>query len=57
MSQNNNALGKGKSDIYMISENIGISNNTKRKNQKKFAIGKKYLKFEVLNHQIYYRSK
>ena len=35
MSDSNNTLGKGMSDIYMISENDGISNNTKQNNQKK----------------------
>ena len=31
MHHNKNTFGKDKSDIYMISENNGISNNTKRK--------------------------
>ena len=35
MPDSNNTLGKGMSDINMISENDGISNNTKRNNQKK----------------------
>ena len=35
MSDSSNTLGKGMSDIYMISENDGISNNTKQNNQKK----------------------
>ena len=35
MSNNNNSLRKDKSEIYMISENDDIFNNTKRKKQKK----------------------
>ena len=35
MPNSNNTLGKGMSDIYMISENDCISNNTKPNNQKK----------------------
>lgn len=31
MRHNKNTFGKDKSDIYMISENNSISNNTKRK--------------------------
>ena len=35
MSDNNNTFGKVKSNIHMITENNGISNNTKRKNTEK----------------------
>lgn len=47
------SLGKDKSDIYIISENYGISNNIKREKpeKKKYCIGKEYLKMEVPNHQ------
>lgn len=50
MHHNKNTFGKDKSDIYMISENNSISNNTKRK-KKKTKSGRNIKKMEVLNHQ------
>ena len=55
MSDNSNTLGKVKSNIYMIAENNGISNNTKKKQKlqkekykKKNDIGMKHLNMERL---------
>lgn len=50
MHHNKNTFGKDKSDIYMISENNSISNNTKRK-KKKTKSGRNIKKMEVLSHQ------